>query len=122
MNCASLSRYEDDCHRLAERAKIPKYDKPKPLQDVKRILQRWLESEASGDWTLVLDNADKKSDFFSGSGGGLRNAKIVRIHAKNSKGNHYYYNKRYRSCSTISWSEKRIAHQKDGIRPCRSIT
>jgi hypothetical protein len=40
---------------------------------VKGIVRSWLESEASGDWVLVLDNADNKLDFFpdNGQGGGL---------------------------------------------------
>ncbi|KAI5787767.1 hypothetical protein FPQ18DRAFT_307775 [Pyronema domesticum] len=38
-------------------------------QDFKGIVKSWLESEASGNWVLVLDNADNKDDFFSDSAG-----------------------------------------------------
>lgn len=37
-------------------------------QDVKEIVKEWLESEASGNWILVLDNADNKLDFFPETG------------------------------------------------------
>jgi hypothetical protein len=36
---------------------------------LKKMTKEWLESEASGDWVLVLDNADNKDDFIPNSSG-----------------------------------------------------
>ena len=44
-------------------AELPECDDPK--EDIRPIVKGWFESPKSGDWILVLDNADNKADFFT---------------------------------------------------------
>jgi hypothetical protein len=64
-------QFDEDCRKLANLVGIPeiKENDSDSSQDVKGIVNSWLESEASGNWVLVLDNADNKDDFFSDSAG-----------------------------------------------------
>jgi hypothetical protein len=57
-------RFDEDCRKLAKLAQIPGYKECHPQQDVKAIVKEWLEGDSSGDWILVLDNADDKLNFF----------------------------------------------------------
>ncbi|KAI5790466.1 hypothetical protein FPQ18DRAFT_260807 [Pyronema domesticum] len=68
--CESPTRFDEDYHKLAKLVKIPGYNELDPSQDTRGIVKNWLESKESGDWILVFDNADKKTDFFPGSTGG----------------------------------------------------
>jgi hypothetical protein len=58
-------QFEHDCHKLANLVGVPEIKEKDSSRDVKGIVKSWLESEASGNWVLVLDNADNKDDFFS---------------------------------------------------------
>lgn len=72
-------RFEEDCRKLTKLVKIAEYNESELNQDVKGIVKSWLESGESGDWVLVLDNADNKLDFFPGLDGcpGARLAKYI---------------------------------------------
>jgi hypothetical protein len=62
-------QFEHDCHKLANLVGVPQIKEKDSSQNVKGIVKSWLESEANGNWVLVLDNADNKDDFFSDSAG-----------------------------------------------------
>ena len=42
---------------------LPGCDEPK--EDIRPTVKEWFESSKSGDWILVLDNADNRADFFA---------------------------------------------------------
>jgi hypothetical protein len=65
----SPARFDEDYRKLATLVKIPGYNESDPNQDTRGIVKNWLESKESGNWILVLDNADNKTDFFPGSDG-----------------------------------------------------
>ncbi|KAI5781692.1 hypothetical protein DFH27DRAFT_308330 [Peziza echinospora] len=60
-------RFEQDYRKLAELAGLPGHGNPN--QDIRPIVKSWLERPESGNWILVLDNADNKLDFFNTSSG-----------------------------------------------------
>ncbi|KAG0127675.1 hypothetical protein HOY82DRAFT_671995 [Tuber indicum] len=70
VHASSFPKFSEDYTRIAREAKIslrnstPEKNQDEILQDVKL----WLESAASGDWTLLLDNADNVVDFESNNG------------------------------------------------------
>jgi hypothetical protein len=39
-------------------------------EDIRPVVKKWLENPQSGDWILILDNADDKLDFFPESNNG----------------------------------------------------
>ncbi|KAI5807752.1 P-loop containing nucleoside triphosphate hydrolase protein [Peziza echinospora] len=49
----------------ADIAKAVGIDSTQDYKDIRLQVRMWFESEASGDWILVLDNADNKRDFIS---------------------------------------------------------
>ena len=55
-------QFEQDYRKLAGLVGLQGYDDPK--QDIRLIVKNWFESPESGDWIIVLDNADNKLDFF----------------------------------------------------------
>ncbi|KAI5811962.1 hypothetical protein BZA77DRAFT_253896 [Pyronema omphalodes] len=67
--CDSPTRFDEDYRKLAKLVKIPGYNELDPSQDTRLMVKNWLESKDSGDWVLVLDNADNKTDFFPGPTG-----------------------------------------------------
>ncbi|KAI5816476.1 P-loop containing nucleoside triphosphate hydrolase protein [Pyronema omphalodes] len=62
VHAGSVRQFEADCQKLASLAKIPGHDDAKQNSGV--IVRQWLESPQSGDWILVLDNADNMLDFY----------------------------------------------------------
>jgi tetratricopeptide (TPR) repeat protein len=54
--------FEADCRKLGSLAKIPGHDDTN--QNIGLIVKQWLESPQSGEWILVIDNADNKLDFY----------------------------------------------------------
>ena len=60
----SRVRFEQDYRKLAKLVELPGCDEPK--EDIRPIVKGWLESPKSGDWILVVDNADNRDDFFPG--------------------------------------------------------
>lgn len=63
-------RFEQDYRMLAALAKLPGHDDPK--QDIRPVVKAWLEGPDSGEWILVLDNADNKNDFFNSNDSSLQ--------------------------------------------------
>ena len=47
---------------MAGLVQLPGWDDPN--QDIQLVVKNWFECHASGDWVLVLDNADNVLDFF----------------------------------------------------------
>ncbi|KAF8535378.1 hypothetical protein BDD12DRAFT_782551 [Trichophaea hybrida] len=62
VHAGSAQRFEQDYRKLAELVKLPGWDDLK--QDIRPIVKNWFECPKSGDWILVLDNADDKLVFF----------------------------------------------------------
>ncbi|KAF8540105.1 hypothetical protein BDD12DRAFT_804784, partial [Trichophaea hybrida] len=58
VHAGSALRFEKDYRMLAALVKLQGWDNPK--QDIRPIVKNWLERPDSGDWILVLDNADDK--------------------------------------------------------------
>ncbi|KAI5815406.1 hypothetical protein BZA77DRAFT_248604 [Pyronema omphalodes] len=67
--CESPTRFDEDYRKLAKLVNIPGYKELDSSQDTRTMVKNWLESKDSGDWILVLDNADNRTDFFPGSTG-----------------------------------------------------
>ncbi|KAI5816684.1 hypothetical protein BZA77DRAFT_246297 [Pyronema omphalodes] len=62
VHAGSVAQFEADCQKLASVAKIPGHDNTE--QNSGSIVKQWLESPESGEWILVLDNADNMLDFY----------------------------------------------------------
>ncbi|KAF8535303.1 P-loop containing nucleoside triphosphate hydrolase protein [Trichophaea hybrida] len=62
VHAGSALRFEQDYRKLAELVKLPGWDDLK--QDIRPIVKNWFECPKSGDWILILDNADDKLVFF----------------------------------------------------------
>lgn len=58
-------KFEQDYRKVAKLASIPTYDDSKV--DIRPLVRDWLERPESGNWILVLDNADSLTDFFGRS-------------------------------------------------------
>ncbi|KAF2148500.1 hypothetical protein K461DRAFT_324829 [Myriangium duriaei CBS 260.36] len=64
VSAASIQDFEDSCTRIAESLTGQrKSQEPNP----KTILYRYLSSDASGPWLLIVDNADDKEVLFGSS-------------------------------------------------------
>jgi len=66
VNAGSSARFELSYRAIAAAVKLPGGDEPKT--DILGLVFRWLESDDSGDWLMILDNADDASVFFSQCG------------------------------------------------------
>jgi hypothetical protein len=91
IHCGNPTLFDKDCRRLAKEAEIPGFDETDSTQDVKQLLKLWLEGDRSGNWVLVLDNADNRSDFFQSTEGtdvssSDRSANLARYVPRASKG------------------------------------
>ena len=64
IHAGSRARFEQDYRKLSKLVELPGCDDPR--EDIRPIVKGWFESPRSGDWILVLDNADSKADFFAG--------------------------------------------------------
>ncbi|KAI5788603.1 hypothetical protein FPQ18DRAFT_262075 [Pyronema domesticum] len=64
IHAGSIAQFEADYRKLGSLAKIPGHDDPK--QNIGLIVKQWLEGPQSGEWILVVDNADNKLDFYPG--------------------------------------------------------
>ncbi|KAI5816861.1 hypothetical protein BZA77DRAFT_44879 [Pyronema omphalodes] len=62
IHAGSIAQFDADCQKLASLAEIPGHDDT--AQNPGSIVKKWLESPESGDWILVLDNADNMLDFY----------------------------------------------------------
>ncbi|KAA8895944.1 hypothetical protein FN846DRAFT_301079 [Sphaerosporella brunnea] len=63
VHAGSTARFEQDYRKLARAVELPGWDDAK--KDIRPIVKEWLESPKSGNWILVLDNADNAANFFS---------------------------------------------------------
>ena len=61
VHAGSRARFEQDYRKLAKLVELPGCDEPK--EDIRPVVKDWLESPKSGDWILVVDNADNKRRF-----------------------------------------------------------
>ena len=62
IHAGSTMQFEQDYRKLAGLAGLPGHHDPK--QDIRPNVKNWLEGPESGDWIIVLDNADNILDFF----------------------------------------------------------
>ncbi|KAF8532211.1 hypothetical protein BDD12DRAFT_902441 [Trichophaea hybrida] len=62
VHAGSALRFEKDYRMLAALVKLQGWDDPK--HDIRPIVKNWFERPDSGDWILVLDNADDKLVLF----------------------------------------------------------
>lgn len=61
VHASSAARSEEGYRKVAERVKIPGWDKPEA--DILRLVSNWLCDEANGHWVMIVDNADDPSVF-----------------------------------------------------------
>ncbi|KAI5778075.1 hypothetical protein EDC01DRAFT_675361 [Geopyxis carbonaria] len=62
IHAANAARFKQDYRRIAVLLNLPGHDDPKT--DILPKVKAWFESPTSGDWILVLDNADNLLDFY----------------------------------------------------------
>jgi hypothetical protein len=62
VHAGSVTQFEADYRKLGSLAKIPGHNDTK--QSTGLIVKQWLESPQSGDWILVIGNADNMLDFY----------------------------------------------------------
>ena len=58
----STTRFEQDYRNVAKLVKLPGHDDMK--MDIRPVVKAWFEGSESGDWILVLDNADNVFDVY----------------------------------------------------------
>lgn len=63
VHATSQALFDQDYRALAALAKIPGHDDPK--RDICQLVKAWLQHPDSGEWLLILDNADDEGDFRS---------------------------------------------------------
>ncbi|KAH6705869.1 hypothetical protein EV126DRAFT_323180, partial [Verticillium dahliae] len=54
ISALSTASYEQSCRDIARLLKLDEAEE----KDTKELVQHYLESDASGDWLLIIDNAD----------------------------------------------------------------
>src|SRR5436305_2805918 len=62
VHASSAARFGEGYMKIAERVKIPGWDKPEA--DIPQLVTDWLHNEANGRWVMIVDNADDPSIFF----------------------------------------------------------
>ncbi|KAF8541724.1 hypothetical protein BDD12DRAFT_790429 [Trichophaea hybrida] len=82
VHAGSTTRLEQDYRKLAELLGLPGHCDLK--QDIRPVVKDWFERPESGDWILVLDNADNKLDFFPENSDGTEG--LVQFIPHGSKG------------------------------------
>ena len=66
VHAGSYPRFVQSYRAIAAAVKLPGVDEPKT--DILGLVFRWLESDDSGDWLMILDSADDTSVFFNQRG------------------------------------------------------
>jgi hypothetical protein len=62
VHCGSKPQFEEDYRRIATLAQLPGSSNAK--EGIRPAIKKWLGNPQSGDWILILDNADDKLDIF----------------------------------------------------------
>ncbi|KAF5683593.1 kinesin light chain [Fusarium denticulatum] len=62
VHASSKPRFEEAYRAIAERMKLPKRDDP--TTNILALVRDWLQTEQSGPWLMVLDNADDVNLFW----------------------------------------------------------
>ncbi|KAK2667468.1 hypothetical protein RAB80_016659 [Fusarium oxysporum f. sp. vasinfectum] len=62
VHASSKPRFEEAYRAIAERVKLPKRDDPST--DILALVHDWLQTDASGSWLMILDNADDINLFY----------------------------------------------------------
>ncbi|KAF4503164.1 hypothetical protein FAGAP_595 [Fusarium agapanthi] len=62
VHASSVEKFSEGYTNIANECKIPGHEDP--TFDVLRVVQNWLESKESGEWLMVIDNADDLQLFF----------------------------------------------------------
>ncbi|KAF4332196.1 kinesin light chain [Fusarium beomiforme] len=62
VHASSKPRFEESYRSIAERMKLPKRDDPGA--DILALVRDWLQTDDSGSWMIILDNADDVNLFY----------------------------------------------------------
>ncbi|KAI5820705.1 P-loop containing nucleoside triphosphate hydrolase protein [Pyronema omphalodes] len=84
IHAGSITRFEADCQKLASLAKIPAHEDNGANSEL--LVKRWQESLESGDWILILDNADDILDFYPTVSKSTTHDGSAKFTARGSKG------------------------------------
>ena len=84
VHARNKERFEQDYRKIAELVGLPAWDDPK--QDIRPTVKGWFGSPKSGNWVLVLDNADNKADFFPEENDATRNCGLAQFIPRGGQG------------------------------------
>jgi tetratricopeptide (TPR) repeat protein len=62
VHAGTAARFEEGYRKIAERVKVPGWDKPEA--DILQLVSNWLCDGSNGRWVIIVDNADDPSVFF----------------------------------------------------------
>ncbi|KAF5722407.1 kinesin light chain [Fusarium mundagurra] len=62
VHASSKPRFEEAYRTIAERMKLPQRDEPST--DILALVRDWLQSDESGPWLMIIDNADDVNLFY----------------------------------------------------------
>lgn len=62
VHAGNTARFEQSYGAIASVAMMPSVEEP--TTNILGLVYRWLESDESGDWLMVLDSADDLNVFF----------------------------------------------------------
>ncbi|CUS07661.1 unnamed protein product, partial [Tuber aestivum] len=65
---SGLPKFSEDFRAIAQHVRIPPASGEPDEEGFLLNIKRWFEGPASGDWMLVIDNADNEEDFMGNSG------------------------------------------------------
>ncbi|CUS15458.1 unnamed protein product, partial [Tuber aestivum] len=65
---SGVPKFSEGFRAIAQRVQIPLASSEKDQEEFLLNIKRWFEGPASGDWILVIDNADNEDDFDGNSG------------------------------------------------------
>ncbi|CUS09501.1 unnamed protein product, partial [Tuber aestivum] len=65
---SGLPKFSEDLRAIAQLVRIPPPSTEPDEEGFLLNIKRWFEGQASGDWVLVIDNADNEEDFMGNRG------------------------------------------------------
>ncbi|CUS07660.1 unnamed protein product, partial [Tuber aestivum] len=65
---SGLPKFSEDLRVIAQHVRIPPPSAEPDEESLLLNIKRWFEGQASGDWVLVIDNADNEEDFMGNRG------------------------------------------------------